>query len=142
MYHVSLTRLRLRSIRYVPLFAIAAVRTNAQIRKAAGFVDGALLNDRDWTFWTLTLWDTSQSMRYYMLNGAHRAVMPKLMQWCDEASVAHWEQDAANLPTWQECDRLMRSTGRPSKVNHPSPRHATLTYREPRTTQGAPIKPA
>jgi hypothetical protein len=141
MYHVSLTRLRLRSIRYVPFFLLDALRTNSQVSKASGFIEGALLNDREWTFWTLTSWQSRQNMLDYMLTGSHKAAMPKLLKWCDEASVAHWEQETATLPTWEEADHLMRTTGRPSKVYHPSPRHATLTYREPRTTMGAPIKP-
>ncbi|WP_299646173.1 hypothetical protein [uncultured Jannaschia sp.] len=52
--------------------------------------------------------------------------MPKLARWCDQASVVHWTADAA--PDWAEAERRMRREGRPSKVRHPSPRHAELAF--------------
>ena len=66
------------------------------IRFADRSVGGAILRDRDWTFWTLTAWDGPESMRAYMLASAHRAAMPHLSHWCDEACTVHW--DAADLP--------------------------------------------
>ena len=137
MTFVSLTRLRLRSIRFLPIFALHALRSNRQVRKASGFQSGALLPDRSWTFWTMTAWDQGESMRCYMTTGDHKRAMPHLMHWCDEASVAHWEQDEPTLPSWEEADRRMRETGRISKVSYPSPDHATLNYRQPRTSAGA-----
>ena len=139
MTFVSLTRLRIRSIRYLPFFAIYTVRSLRQVKKAPGFRAGALLPDRSWTFWTMTAWDERDSMRRYMTTGPHKSAMPHLMHWCDEASVAHWEQEDTTLPSWEEADRRMRQTGRASKVNHASPEHASLNYREPRTSGGGPI---
>jgi hypothetical protein len=141
MPFVSLTRLRIRSIRFLPFFFIHAQRSITQIERSAGFQQGALLNDRSWTFWTITLWDSQDSMRRYMTEGSHKTAMPHLMKWCDEASVAHWEQPEITLPTWIEADKRMRETGRPSKVNHPSANHVNLTYREPRTTMGRKLSP-
>ena len=126
----------------MPAFVVYAVRTRAQVRKAPGFLTGALLADRSWTFWTLTAWDNQESMRAYMLAGAHKESMPYLMRWCDEASVAHWTQESSTLPGWPEANRRMRAEGRVSKVLHPSATHAGLRYREPRVTGSAPIEPA
>ena len=140
MSFVSLTRLRIRSVRFLPLFAIHTFRALTQVKKAAGYQTGALLLDRDWTFWTMTLWDTHGSMRQYMSTGSHKKAMPHLLDWCDEASVAHWEQEGDTLPSWAEGDRRLRSDGRASKVRNPSPQHATLNYRPPRTTGVAPIR--
>ncbi len=78
-------------------------------------------------------------MRRYMTSGAHKRAMPHLMKWCDEASVAHWDQEETALPSWEEADRRMREIGRVSKVNKPSPDHAGLNYRKPRTSGGAAI---
>jgi hypothetical protein len=139
MIFVSLTRLRLRSIRYLPLFGLHAWASIRQIKKAPGFRAGRLLPDRSWTFWTMTAWSDRDSMLRYMTTGAHKRVMPRLMRWCDEASVAHWEQEEGVLPSWEEADRRMRDMGRASKVNRPSPQHAGLKYRSPRTSVGAPI---
>jgi hypothetical protein len=139
MIFVSLTRLRLRSIRFVPLFLIHAFRSVRQVKKAPGFQHGALLNDRSWTFWTMTAWDSQENMRRFMTTGSHKSAMLHLLHWCDEASVAHWEQQETALPSWTEADKRMREGGRASKVRNPSPRHATLNYRAPRTTRGGPI---
>lgn len=139
MIFVSLTRLRIRSVIYMPLFAVYTLRSLRQVRKAPGFQGGKLLPDRDRTFWTMTAWDGPESMRRYMTTGAHKRAMPHLMQWCDEASVTHWEQEESSLPPWEEADRRMRASGRASKVNRPSAEHAGLTYREPRTERSVGI---
>ena len=140
MVCVSVTRLRLRSARFLPLFAVHALRSAGQLRRAAGFRGGATLADRDRTFWTLTTWDSLEDMRRYVRAGAHKAAMPRLMHWCDEASVVHWEEQGG-MPSWQEADRRMRAEGRASKVNHPSRHHAALLYREPRFTLAGPLPP-
>jgi heme-degrading monooxygenase HmoA len=142
MIFVSLTRLRIRSIRFMPSFALRASRPLKQVRKADGFQGGALLQDRSWTFWTMTAWDSEASMRAYMTTGSHKRVMPRLLHWCDEASVAHWAQQETTLPSWTDADKKMREIGRASKVFHPSPQHANLIYRTPRPTGSAPIQPS
>ncbi len=139
MIFVSLTRLRIRSLLYMPPFALHAIRANRQVKQAPGFLSGKLLPDQNFTFWTMTSWTDQESMRLYMTSGPHKAAMPHLMRWCDEASVAHWQQDEITLPSWQEADLRMRETGRVSKVNDPSPDHASLTYKKPRTTGGGAI---
>ncbi len=80
-------------------------------------------------------------MRRYMTSGDHIKAMPKLLDWCDEASTAHWLQDDASALEWLEADRRMRAEGRPSKVLYPSSNHRELTYRTPRTAGNLPIKP-
>ena len=142
MIFVSLTRLRIRSIRFMPFFALYAIRTNRQVSKARGFQTGALLPDRSFTFWTMTAWDSEASMRAYILSGAHKQAMPKLLHWCDEASIAHWTQPEAALPSWEQADERMRREGRISKVLHPSPEHAGLRYRAPRAAGGVTLKPS
>jgi Domain of unknown function (DUF3291) len=140
MIFVSLTRLRIRSFRFVPLFAPHALLSMRQVRIAPGFQSGALLADRSWTFWTMTAWDTQENMRRYMTTGSHKTAMPHLLHWCDEAAVAHWEQPENFLPSWTEADKRMREKGRASKVRNPSPHHATLSYRAPRTTGDVKIR--
>lgn len=142
MPFISVTRLRIRSIRFLPAFALHAVRTRNQVRQASGFRGGGLLPDRAWTFWTMTIWTDEESMRRYMTTGAHRIAMPHLTRWCDEASVVHWTQPEDTPPSWKEADRRMRESGRPSKVRHPSPQHPAMAYRAPRLTRSGPIHPA
>jgi hypothetical protein len=139
---ISLTRLRVRSFRFVPPFLLYTFRSLRQVKKAAGFARGELLADRSWTFWTMTAWDSHESMRRFMTTGSHLRAMPHLLHWCDEASVAHWNQAETTLPSWVEADKRMREDGRVSKVLNPSPRQATLSFDTPRTKATATIRPS
>jgi Domain of unknown function (DUF3291) len=120
MPFVSITRLRVRSFRYLPVFLIGAFRSARQAKNAAGNLAVSLLSDSNFTFWTRTLWSDERSMRAFMLVGAHRRIMPRLLQWCDEAAVAHWLQESRKAPSWQEAYRRLQQEGRVSKVDHPS----------------------
>ena len=141
MPFISVTRLRVRRLRFLPAFFFHAGRAQRQLRGAAGFAGGALLPDRRWTFWTLTGWDDAASMRAYMLGGPHKAAMPRLMHWCDEASVVHWETDAPGLPGWDEAEARMRRDGRPSRLLHPGADHAAMAFAPMRPGRGAAIAP-
>ena len=141
MPFVSVTRLRIRSLRFLPAFILHALRSNRQVRGAMGFRGGALLFDRRFTFWTLTVWGTQEHMRGYMVSGAHRTAMPKLLDWCDEASVVHWDSVDEHIPAWPDADIRMRRDGRPSKVRHPSPDHAVMSFPKPRTKSSGVIRP-
>ncbi|ODP38677.1 DUF3291 domain-containing protein [Sphingomonas turrisvirgatae] len=141
MAFISITRLRVRSLRFMPAFFFHTIRTQRQVCRADGFLDGALLADRKHTYWTMTLWRDAAAMRAYMTSGAHLKAMPKLLHWCDEASIVHWETPDARLPDWQEADTRMRKQGRASKVRHPGPHHPTLAYDAPRTAGAVPLRP-
>ena len=141
MPFVSVTRLRLRSPRFLPGFMWHNTRNLAQVKAAPGFRGGSLLADRGWAFWTLTAWDSLEAMRAYMTTGPHRAAMPRFVGWCDEGSVVHWEQEGDALPAWAEADRRMRSEGRPSKLRHPGPHHADLSFKPARTAITGPLRP-
>ena len=83
-------------------------------------------------FWTLTVWSDAKAMEKYRTADAHRAAMPKLLNWCDEASLGHWTQDSADVPTWSEAHERMVREGRASKVNHPTARHVAHELPAPR----------
>ncbi len=123
MPFISVTRLRLRSWRMLPLFLWHAILSNRQARKAPGNLGVDLLNDATLTFWTKSAWADEAAMKAYMLAGAHKRAMPTLMEMCDEASVVHWTQDDAALPSWTEAHRRMQADGRSSKVRRPSADH-------------------
>ena len=120
MAFVSVTRLHIRSVRYFPQFMLYALRSARQVRRSAGFLGGRLVRDTSQAFWTVTVWEDAMAMDAYRTTGAHRAAMPKLLNWCDEASVAHWTQDSNAVPNWEEAHHHMITGGRPSKVNRPS----------------------
>jgi hypothetical protein len=121
MAFLSITRLRVRSWVYVPPFVWQSIQSARQAECAPGFLGGCLLREAKNIFWTMTAWQDSDAMNSYRTAGFHRRVMPKLLDWCDEASVVHWNQENADLPCWIEAHRRMVSEGRLSKVRHPSP---------------------
>ena len=131
---VSITRLRVRSWRYLPGFLLQSVRASRQAKVAPGNLSVSLLRDADFAFWTRTVWTDEAAMRSFMVSGAHRSVMPRLLEWCDEASVVHWVQDAHEPPSWPESHRRMQQEGRRSKVNHPSEAQRRFEIPEPRRT--------
>ncbi len=120
MAFISVTRLRVRSFFYLPQFMWGAIRSANQAERSAGFLGGKIVRMPRNVFWTVTAWDTEAAMNAYRIAGAHLRTMPKLLNWCDEAAVAHWSQNSAEIPSWQEAHRRMTTEGRLSKVNHPS----------------------
>jgi hypothetical protein len=129
---VSITRLRLRSWRYLPGFMAAAFHSIVQARRASGNLAVGTLREAGNVFWTRSLWKDEAAMRSFMESGAHRAAMPKLLEWCDEASVVHWTQDSAEAPTWKEAHRRLQRDGRLSRVKHPSKAHRRFEISPPR----------
>ncbi|MDB5613443.1 MAG: hypothetical protein JWQ22_1096 [Devosia sp.] len=127
---VSVTRFRVRKLRYVPLFLFYASRSMSQIRKSEGYVTGSIARDADSAFWTMTVWQSEQAMIDYVTGGAHRGAMPLLRDWGIEASVIRWQQDGLALPAWSEAKHRMREHGRASKLRHPGAGHADLSYAE------------
>jgi heme-degrading monooxygenase HmoA len=120
MPFVSVTRLRVRAFRYLPAFLWGAFGSARQAKTAPGSRAVSVLADASRAFWTCTVWDDERAMRAFMVSGSHRRVMPRLLEWCDEASVVHWTQDGAAPPSWQDAHQRMLREGRRSKVNHPS----------------------
>ena len=120
MTFISVTRLRVRSFRFLPGFFLFALQSVRQARRARGNRGSDLLADSKRTFWTSTAWENEASMREFMMAPPHRRAMPRLLDWCDEAAVVHWIQESPELPDWREAHRRMVAEGRRSKVRHPS----------------------
>jgi len=140
MPFVSITRLRVRAWRYLPAFLVGSCRSARAAKRASGNLAVSLLSDADFAFWTRTLWSDEAAMRAFMVCDAHRRVMPRLLEWCDEAAVADWTQDAREPPAWPEVHRRMRKEGRRSKVNHPSEAQQRFEFPPPKTTRELKFK--
>src|SRR5688500_19607227 len=82
----SITRLRLRSARFLPGFALHTWRSARQARRSPGYLSGYFARGRGLTFWTVTTWADPDAMRAYRNNGAHVRPMPRLIGWCGEAA--------------------------------------------------------
>jgi hypothetical protein len=121
MPFVTVTRLHVRSKLYYPGFAYYTIRSSFQAKRSPGFQDGVLAFDAQQGAWTFTLWKSDGDMRAFRNSGPHRAAMPHLLHWCDEASFAHWSTDTPGLPSVEEAHERMIAIGKLSKVNRPSP---------------------
>ena len=128
---ISLTRLRLSSLRYLPGFALYAVRSSAQAKRSPGFVGMRLLMDRGLVFWTATAWTDLASMKAYRGAGPHRIAMARLAGWCSEASVTRWEGPVASMDDWSSSHARMVADGELSHVKHPTPAQLTRSWPAP-----------
>jgi hypothetical protein len=70
-----------RALRYLPAFSFNALRAARQAKTAPGNLAVSLLADANFGFWTRTLWNDQDAMRAFMLSGAHRRMMPRLLNW-------------------------------------------------------------
>jgi hypothetical protein len=140
MPFVSITRLRVRSWRYLPGFLIQSIRAARHAKLAAGNLEISVLRDADRAFWTRTVWREGAAMRSFMRSGVHRRIMARLAERCDEAALAHWVQDANEPPSWPEAYRRLQQEGRRSRVNHPSEAQRRFEIPEPRASGGAAFK--
>jgi hypothetical protein len=122
------------------MFLIQAVRAARQAKRAAGSFAVSVLRDADRAFWTRTVWHDEAAMRSFMRAGVHGRIMARLPEWCDEAALAHWVQDASKPPSWPEAYRRLQQEGRRSRVNHPTEAHRQYKIREPRITSELAFK--
>jgi len=128
----SVTRLRVRSVMNLPAFLWKTFLSQSQVMAAPGFQGGRLLIDSGRTFWTLTVWENEPAMKAFRGSGAHARVMPRLVEWCDEAAYAHWDPTEDSIPSWPDAyDRLVKQ-GRLSRVAHPSANHEAGNFAKPR----------
>ena len=136
MNFVSVTRLRVRSIRYLLPFIWHTFKVARQAERTPQFLGGRILREARNTFWTVTCWEDEPAMRGFRHRGSHDFVMPKLLQWCDEAAYVHWNQGGMELPDWQEAHRRLVQEGKLSKVYHPSAAHLEFQIVEPKPGRG------
>jgi heme-degrading monooxygenase HmoA len=129
---VAITRLRVRSWRYLPAFLLQSFRAERQAKAAPGNLAADELADGDRTFWTRSMWTDAAAMRAFVIAPPHRNIMPRLIEWCDEAAFVQWAQESAELPSWQEAHRRLMKEGRRSRVAHPSGRQDKFEFPPPR----------
>jgi uncharacterized protein DUF3291 len=120
---ISVTRLHLRSVRFLPAFSWYTFATIRQAKQTAGNLGIKLRKTNGLAFWTLTQWQSVEAMKKFMFASPHKEAMLKLPYWCDEGSFADWHQDSSEWPPWDEAAQKLRASGQLTKVLHPSERH-------------------
>ncbi|MGE0597474.1 MAG: antibiotic biosynthesis monooxygenase [Hyphomonadaceae bacterium] len=117
----SITRLRLHSLFTLPAFTRETRGVAQQALASPGFLSGAVLAEGRLVFWTRTAWESEDAMKAFRDSDAHRASMPRLIEWCDEASVAHWQGEPEH--DWDAIFARMVAEGRSSRVKRPTKAH-------------------
>lgn len=120
---VSVTRLSIRSLRFVRPFQRENAGIVRQIVGAAGFLAGRLLVETPFTYWTMTGWDDESAMQAFVRSDAHRAAMPRIQDWSDEATYTHWRQDSRTLPDWRTAAWRLATAPHPFRLRQPSRDH-------------------
>jgi hypothetical protein len=124
MVIISITRLHLRSIRFLPGFLWYARLSFKQALRTPGNLGVKLRKTKGLAFWTLTMWQNNQAIRAFVPASPHREAMQKLPHWCDEAAFADWQQqDTSDWPSWEVATEKLRTTGRLVDVLQPSEKH-------------------
>jgi hypothetical protein len=132
---LSMTRLRLKSIKLVPQFMWASETAVPQLRTASGFLCGKFLAELNLAMWTASLWFSGENMRAFYLSGAHRSLMPKLKDFACEAMVGHIIYDSSELPSWQFIYEELCKEGRYSDaLSEPSDNHRNRNVAPPKFT--------
>jgi hypothetical protein len=121
---LSVTRLGVRSSRFLPAFIWYALRSQRQARMVDGCLAVGVRREKGLVFWTRSAWRDEAAMRRFMTSGAHRLAMPKLENWCNEVSLVHWDAATSMLPDWTIATERLRREGRVSRVRYPSPAHS------------------
>ena len=78
MPFVSITRLRIRAVRFRPAFLVDTLLSARQAKRAEGYLDGRMVADRRQTYWTMTAWTDAAAMRASMTAGPHRRAWPPI----------------------------------------------------------------
>jgi hypothetical protein len=125
MYSVSITRLRVRSIWYMPIFIVHAMRSMSQAQSAEGIAGVETRFEKNNVVWTKTVWQDESLMKKYRSSGAHQVAMRLLSEICSEASIVRWSQETPDLPAWEEAHQRMLAEGKLSHVKRPSPLQAS-----------------
>jgi len=121
---ISITRLSIRSLRFVRAFQRENAGIVEQIVRPPGFIAGRLLVETPLTYWTMTGWDDEAAMRAFVRSGAHRAAMPKLQDWSDESTYTDWLHQSRELPDWRSAAERLAAAPHPFRLHYPSSNHA------------------
>ena len=120
---VAVTRLHLRSPRFLLPFFLHTYRSRRQAATAPGNFGVRVRKADGLAFWTFTLWRDMAVMRSFVIASPHKETMQKLANWCDEAAFAHWDQAGNDLPNWNIATEKLRATGHLATVLYPSEKH-------------------
>jgi len=129
MVFISLTRLKVRSLFFLPAFFRANEAAVKELIKTKGFITGVELIDKGPVFWTITCWNGETDMKSFRNGPAHRKAMQKLPDWCCEATYTHWlQEDVPTTIDWKLMHEKIVQDGKLTKVRKPTQNHPTKEF--------------
>jgi hypothetical protein len=128
---LSITRLRIRSIRFLPKFFWYAMQSTRQALKSDGNLAAKTFKDDGLVFWTCSIWEDELHMLNYMRSGTHKKAMPFLQHWCNEARTGHMTIPGKDFPSPAEMAHILLKFGKASKLNFPNENHQQQIFPEP-----------
>lgn len=111
MPFVSITRLRIRAVRFLPAFLIDTLPSARQVKRAERYLGGQMFADRRQTYWTMTARTDAAAMRATMTAGPHRRAWPPITPLCkrEMRTLSSWKSIATANPTFRGGSRSMTS---------------------------------
>lgn len=95
----------------LPAFFWHTIKSIYQSKKVEGLLHSSFEKEGWDTYWTLTIWETKNSMKEFRNKGNHLKAMRVSRSIADELETINWEAD--NKPSWEECkERLHQKFGR------------------------------
>ncbi|OQW54908.1 MAG: hypothetical protein A4S14_14755 [Proteobacteria bacterium SG_bin9] len=107
--YVSITGLRLKSVRQMPRFWWYAIRAMRQAKRAPGNI---LAETRtiDGVHHTLSVWENEAAMRRYLVSGAHREAMRVFPEIASGSTLGY---EADTPPDWNQVHDIWLARGVP-----------------------------
>ena len=128
---IVVTRLRLKDPALLDEFFVDAVAAIEQAQKSAGNLGADALADTDNAWWSVTSWQSRDTMRAFVGGEPHQTIMSRLDHYCDEATFVDWEQPGADLPDWQTSYRHLVADGQVATLTSPSSANQTRAFPAP-----------
>lgn len=97
---VSITQLKLKSLLKFPKFMVMNFKVVKQLKDAPGLIKQDMRATNPYTYWTLTVWDSKESMLKFRNNGAHLDAMKNISTVAKKTKAGSWQSDA--VPGWKE----------------------------------------
>lgn len=117
---VSIARVQLRAARFLLPFLWRSLHLAYSARNAPGNLGVRLRRSKGLVFWRVTLWVDKHSMEEFRNGDLHKDVEPKARLWFDEFSIASFQQEGKEIPSWTDAPLLLKKYGRMCEVDRPS----------------------
>ncbi len=109
-YLALLTYLPLKKYRTIPRFLGYAKRVEAQLANTKGLIGYSLrAKFMQHSFWTLSVWESEETLQAFIQEGFHAGVMKVLMPDMAGPNFVRWKiKGSACPPSWEEALRRPR----------------------------------